>query len=94
MENLKINLIVRAKNKLFWMAFIPAVLLAVQAIAALFGFQLDLQGLQAQLLAVVDAVFGVLIVIGIVVDPTTKGVGDSERAMTYKAPATTTKGGE
>ena len=92
MENLKINLIVRAKNKLFWMAFIPAVLLAVQAIAALFGFQLDLQGLQAQLLAVVDAVFGVLIVV--VVDPTTKGVGDSERAMTYKAPATTTKGGE
>ena len=83
---MKINLIVRAKNKLFWMAFIPAVLLAVQAIAALFGFQLDLQGLQAQLLAVVDAVFGVLIVIGVVVDPTTKGVGDTKQVMAYTEP--------
>lgn len=86
MEKLKLNLIVRAKNKLFWMAFIPAVLLAVQAIAALFGFQLDLQGLQAQLLAVVDAVFGVLIVVGVVVDPTTKGFGDTKQAMTYTEP--------
>ncbi len=86
MEKLKLNLIVRAKNKLFWMAFIPAVLLAVQAIAGLFGVQIDLSEWQGKLLAAVDAIFGVLVVLGVVVDPTTKGVGDTKQAMTYTEP--------
>lgn len=86
MEKLKLNLIVRAKNKLFWMAFIPAVLLAVQAIAGLFGVQVDLSEWQGKLLAVVDAIFGVLVVLGVVVDPTTKGVGDTKQAMAYTEP--------
>ena len=33
-----------------------------------------------------NAVFAVLAVLGIVVDPTTEGVSDSDRAMTYDAP--------
>ena len=86
MENLKINLIARAKNKLFWMAFVPAVLLLVQMVAALFGWQLDLQDLQGKILAVIDAAFGLLIVIGVVNDPTTKGLSDSSQAMTYTEP--------
>lgn len=86
MDNFKINLIARAKNKLFWMAFIPAVLLLIQMVATLFGWQIDLQDLQGKLLAVIDAAFGVLVVIGVVADPTTKGFGDSEQAMTYTAP--------
>ena len=86
MENFKINLVARAKNKLFWMAFIPALLLLVQMIAALFGWQLDLQDLQGKLLAVIDAAFGLLIVIGVGNDPTTKGLSDSAQAMTYTAP--------
>ena len=94
MENIKINLVARAKNKLFWMAFIPAVILLVQMVAALFGWQLDLQDLQGKLLAVVDAVFGVLVVVGVVVDPTTAGVWDSARAMTYTKPASSVNGGE
>lgn len=86
MEKLKINLIARAKNKLFWMAFIPAILLLAQMIAALFGWQIDLADLQGKLLAVVDAAFGVLVVLGVVVDPTTAGIGDSKQAMTYTTP--------
>lgn len=86
MENFKINLIARAKNKLFWMAFVPALLLAVQMIAALFGWQLDLQDLQGKILAAIDAIFGVLIVVGVVTDPTTEGFGDSAQAMTYTEP--------
>lgn len=86
MNDLKINFLARAKNKLFWMAFIPALLLLVQMIAALFGWQLDLQDLQGKLLAVIDAAFGLLIVIGVVNDPTTKGLSDSAQAMTYTAP--------
>ncbi len=86
MNNLKINLITRAKNKLFWMAFVPAVLLLVQMVAALFGWQIDLQDLQGKLLAVIDAFFGVLVVIGVVNDPTTKGLGDGSQEMAYTEP--------
>ena len=78
-----INWKVRIKNKLFWTSLISALALLAQAIAALFGFTIDLTKLTGQLIAVVDAVFVVLAVLGIVADPTTKGVGDSDRAMTY-----------
>ena len=82
-----INWKVRLKNKSFWLALIPAVLLLVQAVAALFGFELDLDFLSERLLTVVNAVFVVLTILGVVVDPTTQGVADSERAMGYDKPA-------
>ena len=81
-----INWTVRLKNKNFWIAAIPAVLLLVQAVAAVFGVTLDLGPLGDKLLAVVNAVFVVLAVLGIVTDPTTKGVGDSAQALTYDTP--------
>ena len=81
-----INWTVRLKNKNFWIAAIPAVLLLVQAVAAVFGVTLDLGPLGDKLLAVVNAVFVVLAVLGIVTDPTTKGLGDSAQAMTYTEP--------
>lgn len=81
-----INWTVRLKNKNFWIAVIPAVLLLVQAVAAVFGVTLDLGPLGDKLLAVVNAVFVVLAVLGIITDPTTKGLGDSAQAMTYTAP--------
>lgn len=77
---------VRIKNKTFWVAIIPAVLLVVQAVVALFGVQIDLGQIGNRLLAVVDAVFAVLTILGVVVDPTTAGVGDSQRAMGYAEP--------
>lgn len=83
---MNINWKVRIKNKLFWTSLISALALLAQAIAALFGFAIDLTKLTGQLVAVVDAVFVVLAVLGIVADPTTKGVGDSDRAMTYVTP--------
>ena len=82
-----INWKVRIKNKSFWLALIPAVLLLIQAVAALFGFELDLDFLSERLLAVINAVFVVLTILGVVVDPTTQGVGDSERALGYDEPA-------
>lgn len=82
----QINIKVRMKNKAFWLAFIPAVLLMVQVIAAVFGYTLDLGDLGNRLLAVVNAVFGVLTILGIVVDPTTQGIGDSTQALTYEKP--------
>ena len=65
-----INWKVRIKNKNFWIALIPAVLLLVQVIAAVFGYTLDLGELGDKLLAVVNALFAVLTILGIVTDPT------------------------
>ena len=83
---MKINWKVRIKNKAFWLAVIPALALVAQAVAALFGWELDLATLVGRVLTVVDAVFALLVILGIVVDPTTAGVGDSERAMRYAYP--------
>ena len=63
-----------------------AVLLLVQVVAAVFGYTLDLGDLGNKLLAVVNAVFAVLSILGIVTDPTTAGIGDSPQAMTYEEP--------
>lgn len=81
-----INWKVRLRNKAFWLAFIPAALLLVQTVAALFGFSLNLGDMGEKLLAVVNAVFALLSILGVVVDPTTQGVGDSQRALGYVEP--------
>lgn len=80
------NWIVRLKNKNFWLTIIPAVLLLIQAVAAVFGFELDFGELGNRLLTVVNAAFAVLVILGVVQDPTTEGVGDSAQAMTYTKP--------
>ena len=81
-----VNWKVRLKNKTFWVALIPALLLLIQVVAAVFGITLDLGDLGNKLLAVVNAVFAVLAILCIVADPTTKGVGDSAQALTYTKP--------
>lgn len=81
-----INWQVRIKNKQFWLTLIPAVLLLVQVVAAVFGITIDLGELGNRLLDVVNAVFAVLVILGVVTDPTTEGVGDSIRALGYEKP--------
>lgn len=83
---MNINWQVRFKNKTFWLTFIPALFLVVQTVASVFGYTLNLTELQANILEVVNAVFALLAVLGVVVDNTTKGVSDSDRAMTYTEP--------
>lgn len=83
---MKINWIVRIRNKAFWLAVIPALALVVQAVAALFGYTINLETWVGKLQAVVNAVFALLAILGIVVDPTTDGVGDSNRALNYVQP--------
>lgn len=83
---MSINWKVRIKNKPFWLALIPALLLLVQVCAAPFGYEWDFGVLNAQLSAIVNALFAVLAILGIVADPTTKGMGDSEQALSYEKP--------
>lgn len=81
-----INWKVRIKNKAFWLAMIPAVLLLVQQIAGLFGLSMDFSNIQNQLVAIIGTVFSILAILGIIVDPTTKGLTDSDQALTYTEP--------
>ena len=81
-----INWKVRLKNRAFRIGFIPALLLLVQVVAAVFGFSLELDWLGERLLAVVNAVFALLVILGVVTDPTTAGVSDSTQALTYDKP--------
>lgn len=81
-----INWKVRIKNKLFWISIIPAILVLIQAICAVFGISVDFADLQGKLLEVVKAVFVVLAILGIVTDHTTEGLSDSAMAMTYDEP--------
>lgn len=82
----KINWQVRIKNYSFWAAVIPACLLLVQVIAVPFGYSFELEGINRQLLDIVNAVFALLSVLGIVTDPTTAGIYDSRQALTYEQP--------
>ena len=81
-----INWKVRIRNKSFWVSLIPAVLLLIQSGAAVFGVKLELGEVGNRVLAVVNQLFVVLTILGIVNDPTTAGLSDSENALGYQAP--------
>ena len=84
---MKLNLTVRAKNPWFWIS--------------LFGVILTAMGISPEMFTSWDAVANAFIelvknpymlgsvlvaVLGVFVDPTTKGINDSEQAMTYTQP--------
>lgn len=81
-----INWKVRFKNKRFVIAFIAGLLLLVKQVSVLFGYNLNTELFNTNINNVVDAVFLLLGLLGIVNDPTTQGFSDSEQAMTYEQP--------
>lgn len=83
---MQINWKVRIRNKAFWVAIIPTLLLLAQQVAALFGVTLDLGDTSGRLLAIVETAFLALATIGVVNDPTTYGISDSGQAMGYDLP--------
>lgn len=82
----KINWKVRVKNKTFWLSLIPLVFVFATNVAALFGVEIDLSGISQQLLDIIEVVFVILGILGIVNDPTTAGLSDSALARTYTEP--------
>lgn len=69
----------RLTNKYFWIAFIPALLLFIQAALHVFGIELDFTQVDKDLIGVVNSLFAVLAIVGIVNDPTTSGLSDGEK---------------
>ena len=81
---MKINLKVRFKNPVFWLTVIPAVITLVYTVLGAVGVVPSLS--EDVVVNIITALISALTTVGVLVDPTTKGVGDSERAMGYDAP--------
>lgn len=81
---MNINWKVRIKNPIFWLTVIPAVVTCVYAILGALGIIPALT--ENMVLNVATAVITALTTLGVLVDPTTAGVGDSKLAMTYNDP--------
>ena len=82
----KINWSVRLKNKNFWLAVVPALALLFQAFANIFDIKLEFGETIDKILVFINVLFAFLVLIGIVNDPTTVGLGDSTRALGYEEP--------
>lgn len=83
----KINWSVRLKNKNFWLALVPALALLAQAFANIFNLTLEFGDTVDKILVFINVLFAFLVLVGIVNDPTTAGLSDSERALTYTEPS-------
>ena len=81
-----INWKVRILNKTFWITLVPALALLLQTFLAVFNIRLELGETIDKLLVFINALFAVFVIVGVFNDPTTSGVSDSTRAMTYDRP--------
>lgn len=81
-----INWKVRIRNKAWWLTFVPAVIVAVGMVANALGIGFDADSVTAYAVQVIGVVFAILAAVGVNVDMTTAGLGDSEQAMEYERP--------
>lgn len=81
---MKINWKVRLQKKSFWVSLIALLLVLANQVAQIFGY--DITVYNDQVTAVSETVLSILALLGIIIDPTTKGVSDSQRALSYKKP--------
>ena len=81
---MKVNWKVRFRNKLWLSSFISAILAIVYTILDVLGIFPELS--EAHLSRLVEAVLLLLSLLGVIIDPTTVGVSDSNRACGYVEP--------
>lgn len=79
---MKINLKVRMKNKTFVITMLTTVIAFIYQILAMFEIVAPINKEQAT--QVIMLLVNILVGLGILVDPTTKGVSDSERVLNKK----------
>lgn len=82
---MKINWKVRLQNKTFWVTIIPVVAAIIFTILGFFGVVPKVS--QNEIVNVLMLIVELLSVVGVVIDPTTSGASDSDKALTYKTPA-------
>lgn len=82
--SMKINWTVRLKNKVFLASALALVVGFIYDLLAILGYAPALS--ESVVMSIVEGVLTALVAIGVVADPTTSGVGDSTRALTYDKP--------
>ncbi|MDM5232356.1 phage holin [Lysinibacillus pakistanensis] len=82
---MKINWKIRLQHKPFLLALFSLILLLAQQVAAIFGYDLT-SAMSEQLTSILNTVLSILVLMGVVIDPTTRGTKDSERALMYRRP--------
>lgn len=82
---MKINWKVRFKNKAFLLTFIPFTLSFIYQLLSMIGVTPKVS--ENEILNLITQIINVLAILGIVVDGTTCGICDSERALTYEEPS-------
>ena len=78
---MKINLKARFKNKVFVVSLITLIISVLYKALALFEIVPNVS--ESEVLEVFSYLVDVLAFLGVLVDPTTDGFNDSDRAMTY-----------
>lgn len=78
---MKINIRARLNNKVFLVSASVLLLSIIYKVLSLFGIAPNVD--EYAILEVVSMVIDFFALLGVVVDPTTEGINDSERAMTY-----------
>lgn len=78
---MKLNIKARLKNKTFVVSLVTLIISFVYKLFAVFEIVPDVS--EYEVLSLLDVAINVLALLGVFVDPTTEGVSDSDRAMTY-----------
>lgn len=81
---MKLNWTVRFKNKVWLASFLAFLVSTVYTLLGMFDVAPAIT--QESVLQVISAVLQLLGLLGVIADPTTPGVNDSERAMAYVEP--------
>ena len=81
---MKINWKVRFKHKPFLLALFALVMLLAQQVTSFFG--VDTTIYNDQVTDLFNTVLAILVLFGVVSDPTTTGMSDSQQAMRYHEP--------
>ena len=81
---MKINWKVRLKNPVFWLTAVPAVVSFIYTMLGIFGVVPAVA--EDTVVQAITAIVTALTAVGVLVDPTTSGVSDSDQALTYEEP--------
>ncbi len=78
---MRINIKARLKNKTFLLSFSALIIAFAYQVLSLFGIMPEIS--ENEVVNVFSIAINILACVGVVIDPTTDGMNDSDRAMTY-----------
>ena len=81
---MKINWKLRFKNKTILLSLFGVVVTFIYQILSIIGITVPIS--EDNISQLIALFINILVAVGVIVDPTTEGISDSERAMSYNIP--------